>query len=30
MVELDLDLGDWGSLFNTYWGRSKILSQNEL
>lgn len=30
MVELDLDLGVWGSLFNTYWGRSKILNQNEL
>lgn len=30
MVELDLDLGVWGSLFNTYWGRSMILNQNEL
>lgn len=30
MVELDLVLGVWGSLFNTYWGRSKILNQNEL
>lgn len=30
MVELDLELGVWGSLFNTYWGRSKILNQNEL
>lgn len=30
MAELDLDLGVRGSLFNTYWGRSKILNQNEL
>lgn len=30
MVELDLDLEVWGSLFNTCWGRSKNLNQNEL
>lgn len=30
MVELDSDLGVLGSLFNIYWGRSKILNQNEL